>query len=97
MPQKQTHQIAISALRDAAPASGGLAPDRCDRVPSLAIAVSSASASSPNTSTSANASYGPGDVFGGRPAMPILGGLDAGDDALRDGFSPFRARRSIQP
>jgi hypothetical protein len=26
MPQKQTHQIAITALRSAAPASGGLAP-----------------------------------------------------------------------
>src|ERR1700742_3832712 len=46
IPQKPTHQIAITALRSAAPASGGLGPDRCGRVPSLAIAVSSASTSS---------------------------------------------------
>jgi hypothetical protein len=34
IPQKQTHQIAITALRSAAPASGGLGPERCGRVPS---------------------------------------------------------------
>jgi hypothetical protein len=31
MPQKPTHQIAITALRSAAPASGGLGPERCGR------------------------------------------------------------------
>jgi hypothetical protein len=36
MPQKQTHQIAITALRSAAPASGGFGPDRIGRVPSAA-------------------------------------------------------------
>src|ERR1700733_1000432 len=74
IPQKQTHQVAITALRSAAPASGGLGPDRCGRVPSLAIAVSSASTSSTNASTSANASHEPGDVLAGRTAVPILGG-----------------------
>src|ERR1700735_3935886 len=97
IPQKQTHQIAITALRSAAPASGGLGPDRCGRVPSLAIAVSSASTSSTKPPTSANASHGPGDVFAGRTAVPILCGLDAVDDGLPDGLSPFRAPRSIQP
>src|SRR6202161_1237420 len=80
IPQKQTHQIAITALRSAAPASGGLGPERCGRVPSLAIAVSSASTSSTNTSTSANASHGPGDVLAERTAVPIMRGLDAVDD-----------------
>src|ERR1700733_1429014 len=97
IPQKPAHQIAITALRSAAPASGGLGPDRCGRVPSFAIAVSSASTSSTKASTSANASHGPGDVFAGRTAVPILGGLDAVDDGLRDGLSSFRAPRSIQP
>src|ERR1700743_1497546 len=99
MPQKQTHQIAITALRSATPASAGLGPDRCGRVPSLAIAVSSASTSSTNASTSANASHGPGVVLAGRTAVPILSGLDldAMDDGERDGFSCFRARLSIQP
>src|SRR5690348_13390869 len=38
MPQKQTHQIAITALRSLAPLSGGLGPGRCGRAPSLTIA-----------------------------------------------------------
>src|ERR1700761_7353173 len=97
MPQKQTHQIAITALRSAAPASGGFGPDRCGRVPSLAIAVRSANTWSTKTSTSANASQGPADVFAGRTAVLILCGLDAVDDGLRDGLSSFRAPRSIQP
>src|SRR3954451_4858986 len=61
MPQKQTHQIAITALRRLAPLSGGLGPGRCGRAPSLAIAESSPNTASTNTSTSANASHGPGD------------------------------------
>jgi hypothetical protein len=36
MPQKQTHQIAMTALHSAAPVSGGLGPDRIGRLPSLA-------------------------------------------------------------
>jgi hypothetical protein len=97
MPQKQTHQIAITALRSAAPASGGFGPDRCGRVPPFAIAVSSASTSSTKPSTSVNASQGPGDVCAGRTAVPVLCGLDAVDDELRDGLSSFRAPLSIQP
>src|SRR4051794_11989445 len=97
IPQKQTHQIAITALRSAAPASGGLGPERVGRLPSFAMALSSASTSSTKASTSANASHGPGDVFAGRTAVPILYGLDAIDDGLRDGLSSFRAPLSIQP
>src|SRR3954470_20256713 len=97
MPQKQTHQIAMTALRNAAPARGGLGPDRSGRLPSLAIAASSTNTSSTKASTSANASHGPGDVFAGRTAVPIVYGLDAIDDGLRDGLSSFRAPLSIQP
>jgi hypothetical protein len=35
MPQKQTHQIAFTALRSAAPVSGGFGPERVGRLPSL--------------------------------------------------------------
>src|ERR1700733_7277436 len=80
MPQKQTHQIAITALRRVAPVSGGLGPGRCGRAPSLAIALSSVSTSSTNTSTSANASHRPGDVLAGRTAVPIVCGLGTVDD-----------------
>jgi len=59
MPQKQTHQIAMTALRNAAPARGGLGPGRIGRLPSLAMASRSTSTSSPKASTSANASHGP--------------------------------------
>src|SRR4051795_8550451 len=97
IPQKQTHQIAITALRSAAPARGGLGPERVGRLPSFAMALSSASTSSTKASTSANASHGPGDVFAGRTAVPILYGLDAIDDGLHDGLSSFRAPLSIQP
>ena len=80
MPQKQTHQVAITALRSLAPVSGGLGPGRCGRAPSLTIAVSSASTASTNVSTSANASHGPGDVLAGRTAVPIVSGLGAVDN-----------------
>src|SRR5271168_4006452 len=87
----------MTALRSAAPANGGFGPDSIGRAPSFAIAASSASTSSTNTSTSANASHGPGDVFAGRTAVPILCGLDAVDDGLRDGLSSFREGLSTQP
>src|SRR3954470_12442314 len=80
MPQKQTHQIAMTALRNAAPARGGLGPDRIGRLPSLAMAASSTNTSSTKASTSANASHGPGDVFAGRTAVPIVCDLGAVDD-----------------
>jgi hypothetical protein len=38
MPQKQKHQIAMIALRNAAPASAGFGPDRVGFVPSASIA-----------------------------------------------------------
>src|ERR1700722_3213684 len=95
--QKQTHQIAITALGSAAPASGGFGPDRCGRVPSFAMAASSCGTSSTKTSTSANASHGPGDVLAGRTAVPIVCGLGAVDGGLRDGLSSSRAPLSIQP
>src|SRR3954466_7197997 len=67
MPQKQTHQIAMTALRSAAPARGGLGPDRTGRLPSLAMASSSTSTSSTKASTSANASHGPSTTVAYRP------------------------------
>src|SRR5271165_3369643 len=80
MPQKQTHRIAITALRSAAPARGGFGPDRCGRVPCLAMAAGSVRTASTKTSISANASHGPGDVLAGRTAVPIVCGLGAVDD-----------------
>src|ERR671910_1504550 len=65
MPQKQTHQIAMIALRSAAPVSGALGPERVDRVPSTAMAASSASTASTKASTSENASHEAGDVLAG--------------------------------
>src|SRR3954465_3780253 len=97
MPQKQTHQIAITALRSAAPARGGLIPDCCARAPSLSMAASSASTSSTKPSTSANASHGPGDVFAGQTAVPIMCGLNAVDDDSRNGLLYLRAPPSIRP
>jgi hypothetical protein len=35
MPQNQTHQVAVTALRSAAPVRGGFDPDRCGRVAPL--------------------------------------------------------------
>src|SRR3954465_12067330 len=80
IPQKQTHQIAITALRSAAPASGGLGPERVGRLPSSALALGSASTSRTKVSTAANASHGPGEVFAGRTAVPIVYDLGAVDD-----------------
>jgi hypothetical protein len=73
MPQKQTHQIAMMALRSAAPASGGFGPDRIGRLPSFAMALSSASTSSTKASTSAKASHEAGEVLAGRTAVPMFG------------------------
>jgi len=41
MPQKQTHQIAMTALHSTAPASGGFGPDRIGRTPCFTMASSS--------------------------------------------------------
>jgi hypothetical protein len=96
MPQKQTHQIAITALRNAAPARGGLGPDRIGRLPSLAMASSSASTSSTKASTSTNASHEPGEVFTGRTAVPYSC-LDAGANGGQLGLSPSRALPTTRP
>src|SRR5919112_3557634 len=73
MPQKQTHQIAMIALRSAAPVNGDLGPERVDRVPSAAVAASSASTASTKASTSANASHEAREVLAGLKAVPICG------------------------
>src|SRR3954469_23365838 len=100
MPQKQTHQIAITALRSVAPASGGLGPERIGRLPSSAMALSSASTASTKASTSANASQGAGDVLAGRTAVPMFGprcychrviGFDARLSGRRGQFDPIIA------
>src|SRR6187431_3434639 len=76
MPQNATHQIAMIALRSAAPVKGGFGPDRVDRVPSAAMAASSASTASTKASTSENASHEAGDVLAGLKAVPICGWSD---------------------
>ena len=74
MPQNATHQIAMIALRSAAPVSGG--PERVRRVPSAAMAASSASTASTKASTSRNASHEAGEVLAGVKAVPICGWSD---------------------
>ena len=71
MPQKQTHQIAMIALRCAVPVNGGFGPERADRVPSTAMATSSTSTASTKASTSENASHEAGDVLASVKAVPI--------------------------
>ena len=71
MPQKQTHQIAMVALRSAAPVSGAFGPERVGRVPSAAMAASSASTASTKASTSLKASHEAGEVLAGLKAVPI--------------------------
>src|SRR3954470_1126557 len=61
MPQKQTHQIAMIALRSAAPVNAGFGPDRVGFVPPASIAASSASTSSTKALTSAKASQDAGE------------------------------------
>jgi hypothetical protein len=76
MPQNATHQIAMIALRSAAPVKGGFGPDRSRRVPSAAMAVSSASTASTKASTSLKASHEARDVLAGLKAVPICCGSD---------------------
>src|SRR3954453_7702555 len=71
MPQKQTHQIAMMALRSAAPVNGDLGPERVDRVPSATMAASSASTASTKASTSLKASHEAREVLAGLKAVPI--------------------------
>jgi hypothetical protein len=71
MPQKQRHQIAMIALRSAAPVSAGFGPDRVGFVPSASIAASSIRTSSTKASTSAKASLEAGEVLAVLTAVPI--------------------------
>src|SRR3954447_16785559 len=82
MPQNVTHQIAMIALRSAAPVNGGLGPERVDRVPSAAIAARSASTASTKASTSLKASHEAGEVLAGLKAVPNAADpMAVGDDA----------------
>src|SRR3954451_18260592 len=76
MPQKQTHQIAIVALRSAAPVNGDSGPERVGFLPSAAMAPSSASTASTKALTSLKASHEAGDVLAGLKAVPICGWSD---------------------
>jgi hypothetical protein len=76
MPQNATHQIAMIALRSAAPVNGGLGPERVRRVPSAAMAASSASTASTKASTSLKASHEAREVLAGLKAVPICGRSD---------------------
>jgi hypothetical protein len=76
MPQNPTHQIAMIALRSAAPVNGGFGPERVDRVPSAAMAASSASTASTKASTSLKASHEAREVLAGLKAVPICGWSD---------------------
>jgi hypothetical protein len=71
MPQKHRHQIAMIALRSAAPVSEGFGPERVGFVPSASIAASSAKTSSTKASTSAKASQDAEEVFAVLTAVPI--------------------------
>jgi butyrate kinase len=73
MPQNPTHQIAMIALRSAAPVNGGFGPERVGRVPSAAILSSSISTSSTKASTSLKASHEAGEVLAVLTAVPICG------------------------
>src|SRR6185312_15591317 len=95
MPQKQTHQIAMIALRSAAPVNGGFGPRRVDRVPSAAMAASSASTASTKASTSRKASHEAGDVLAGVKAVPICGWSDGCCEGRRHSPPPSRASALI--
>src|SRR3954468_25105110 len=91
MPQNVTHQIAMIALRSAAPVNGGFRPERVDRVPSAAIAASSTSTASTKASTSLNASHEAGEVLAGLKAVPICCWSGGCCDGRTHSPSPSRA------
>ena len=72
-PQNATHQIAMIALRSAAPVNGGFGPERVRRVPSAAMAASSASTASTKASTSLKVFHEAREVLAGLKAVPICG------------------------
>src|SRR4051812_47179742 len=87
-PQNPTHQIAMIALRSAAPLRGGFGPDRVGCVPSAAMAVSSVSTSSTKASMSLNASHEAGEVLAVLTAVPICGWSDGCCEGRRHSPSP---------
>src|SRR3954454_16348020 len=94
-PQKQTHQIAMIALRSAAPVNGGFGPERVRRVPSAAMAASSDSTASTKASTLENASHEAGDVLAGLKAVPIGGWSGGCCDGRRHSPAPSRVSALI--
>jgi hypothetical protein len=89
MPQKQMHQIAMTAWRSAAPASGGFGPDRIGRLPSFAMAL----VGRHYVDNGLNIGKGiprAGEVLAGRTAVPMLG-VDAVANGDQLGWSPSRA------
>src|SRR4051794_30530575 len=95
IPQNATHQIAMIALRSAAPVNGGLGPERIRRVPSAAMAASSASTASTKASTSENASHETREVLAGLKAVPICGWSDGCCEGRRHSPPPSRASALI--
>jgi hypothetical protein len=95
IPQKQTHQIAMTALRNAASASGGFGPDRIGRAPWLAMASSSASTWSTKTSTSETHPTAQETSSQHGRRFPCSGPNAIGDGDLI-GCSPLRARYSTR-
>src|SRR3954471_7890449 len=93
MPQKQTHQIAMIALRSAAPVNGGFGPRRVGFMP--AMAVSSAITASTKASTSLKASHEAREVLAGLKAVPICGWSDGCCDGRRHSPLPSRASAPI--
>jgi hypothetical protein len=71
MPQKATHQIAMTALRKSAPASGSFGARPLRRGRAAAIAARSARTASTKASTSVNASHGAGVVVAERIVVPM--------------------------
>src|SRR3954452_7637596 len=92
-PQNPTHQIAIVALRKAAPVSADFGPDRVGRV--AAIAASSASTASTKASMSLKASHEAGEVLAVLTAVPICCGSDGCCEGRRHSPSPSRASALI--
>src|SRR3954469_19449430 len=93
MPQKQTHQIAMIALRSAAPTNGGFGLRRVGFVP--AMVVSSAITASTKASTSLKASHEAREVLAGLKAVPICCGSGGCCDGRTHSLLPPRASALI--
>src|SRR3954467_13748981 len=89
MPQKQTHQIAMIALRSAAPTNGGFGLRRVGFVP--AMVVSAAITAWTKASTSLKASHEAREVLAGLKAVPICCGSGGCCDGRTHSLLPSRA------